>query len=64
VSFASINTALSALRYNQVGLDVASQNIANVDTEGYTRRRVEGAAAGTPTSPAKWSRHQSSGAGG
>ncbi len=63
MSFASINTALTALRYNQVAMDTASQNIANVDSEGYTRRRVEAAAAGTPTTLARWSRGQSTGSG-
>jgi flagellar hook-associated protein 1 FlgK len=62
-SFASLNTALSALRYNRVAMDTASQNIANVGTEGYTRRRVEAATAGTPTTPAMWSRSQSAGGG-
>ena len=57
-SFASIGTALSALRYNRVAMDIASQNIANVGTEGYTRRRIETTAAGTPTVPALWSRTQ------
>jgi flagellar hook-associated protein 1 len=63
MSFSSINTALSALRYNQVALDTASHNIANVGTEGYTRRRVEAASAGTPTTPAMWSRNQNAGGG-
>lgn len=62
-SFASINTALSALRYNRVAMDTASQNIANVNTEGYTRRRVESVTAGTPTRPAMWSRNQDAGGG-
>ena len=62
-SFASLNTALSALRYNRVAMDTASQNIANVGTEGYTRRRVEAATAGTPTTPAMWSRSQNAGGG-
>lgn len=62
-SFSSVNTALSALRYNRVAMDTASQNIANVNTEGYTRRRVESASAGTPVQPAMWSRSQSTGGG-
>jgi flagellar hook-associated protein 1 FlgK len=62
-SVASLNTALSALRYNRVAMDTASQNIANVGTEGYTRRRVEAATAGTPTTPAMWSRSQNAGGG-
>ncbi|MDX6326564.1 MAG: flagellar hook-associated protein 1, partial [Nocardioidaceae bacterium] len=62
-SFSSINTALTALRYNRVAMDTASQNIANVNTDGYTRRRVESATAGTPTTPAMWSRSQDAGSG-
>ncbi len=62
-SFASLNTALSALRYNRAAMDTASQNIANVGVEGYTRRRVEAASAGTPTTPAMWSRNQDPGHG-
>jgi flagellar hook-associated protein 1 FlgK len=56
-SFTSLNTALSALRYNRVAMDVSSSNIANVSTEGYARRRVEGEAVGGPTQPAMWSRY-------
>jgi flagellar hook-associated protein 1 FlgK len=56
-SFASLNTALSALRYNRVAMDVASSNVANVATEGYARRRVEGASAGAAPQPAMWSRY-------
>ncbi|WP_148575495.1 flagellar hook-associated protein FlgK [Nocardioides caldifontis] len=63
MSFSSINTALSALRYNQAALDTASNNIANVGTEGYTRRRVEATSAGTPTTTAMWSRNQHPGGG-
>jgi len=62
-SFSGLNTALSALRYNRVAMDTASQNIANVGTEGYTRRRVESATAGNPTTAALWSRQQDSGGG-
>lgn len=62
-SFASLNTALSALRYSRVAMDTASQNIANVGTEGYTRRRVESASAGTPVQPAMWSRQQNASGG-
>src|SRR6476661_5888420 len=62
-SFASFNTALSALRYNRVAMDTASQNIANVGVDGYTRRRVDAVTAGTPTKPAMWSRDQGTGGG-
>ncbi len=62
-TLSGFNTALSALRYNRVAMDVASGNIANVSTEGYTRRRVEAQTAGAPVVPALWSRAQSYGDG-
>ena len=62
-TFSSLNTALSALRYNRVAMDVASGNIANVGTDGYSRRRVEAAAVGAPVQPAMWSRYQGVGDG-
>ncbi len=55
-TFSSLGSALSALRYNRVALDNASQNIANVGVEGYTRRRIESATAGAPLVPAMFSR--------
>lgn len=36
-----ISTALSALRTQRVAIDVAGQNIANVNTPGYARQRVQ-----------------------
>ncbi|WP_029009298.1 flagellar hook-associated protein FlgK [Azospirillum halopraeferens] len=39
--------ANAALRANEVGLSVASANVANVDTEGYTRKTATVAARGT-----------------
>ncbi|MFL6025001.1 MAG: flagellar hook-associated protein FlgK [Marmoricola sp.] len=62
-SFAGLNTALSALRYNRVAMDVASGNIANVGTAGYTRRTVNGEAVGAPDAPAMWSRYSGAGDG-
>ena len=55
-TFASLNTALSALRYNRVAMDVASGNIANVGTDGYVRRRAVAATVGQSLQPAMWSR--------
>ncbi len=55
-TFASINTALTAMRYQQVALDVASTNVANVSTDGYVRRRVVGQTLGAASAPAVWSR--------
>lgn len=62
-TFASFNTASSALRFAQVSLDVASSNIANSTTAGYTRRRVEAGAVGAPSVPAMWSRYDGAGDG-
>ena len=39
-SFSGLNTALSSLYAQRRGLDVTGQNIANANTEGYTRQRV------------------------
>jgi flagellar hook-associated protein 1 FlgK len=62
-TFSSLNSALSALRYNRVAMDVASGNIANVGTDGYARRRLEGTAVGAPSQPAMWSRYEGAGDG-
>ena len=62
-SFSSFNTGLSALRFNQVAMDVASGNIANSSTQGYARRRVEGASIGAPPQLSMWSRYSGSGDG-
>lgn len=62
-SFSSLNTALSAMRYQQVVLDVSSTNVANGGTEGYVRRRVVGETVGAGAVPAVWSRTNEVGAG-
>jgi flagellar hook-associated protein 1 FlgK len=61
--FSGLNTALSALRYQQVALDVANNNIANVNTAGYVRRRAESGAVAAPDLPAMWSRYDGHGDG-
>lgn len=43
--FQSLNIARRAIWANQMGLDVASHNIANVNTPGYSRQRVNMEAA-------------------
>lgn len=45
-SFSGINTALSALYAQKRGLDVTGQNIANANTDGYSRQRVNLQATG------------------
>ena len=40
-TWSGISTALSALRTQRVAIEVAGQNIANVNTPGYARQRVD-----------------------
>ncbi|KRB79942.1 hypothetical protein ASE01_00025 [Nocardioides sp. Root190] len=61
-SFGSITSALSALRYQQVALDVAGSNISNATTDGYVRRRAVGESVST-AAPAMWSRYEGHGDG-
>lgn len=61
-SFSGINTALSGLRYHQVALDVAGNNISNASTDGYVRRRLTGESVGAVV-PALWSRYDGHGDG-
>jgi flagellar hook-associated protein 1 FlgK len=39
-TFSGLNTALTSLYAQRRGLDITGQNIANANTEGYTRQRV------------------------
>ncbi len=39
-TFGGINTALTSLYAQRRGLDVAGENVANANTEGYTRQKV------------------------
>ncbi len=41
MSIQSLRTGYTGLRAGQIGLDTASNNIANANTDGYTRQRVE-----------------------
>jgi flagellar hook-associated protein 1 FlgK len=54
-SFGGLNTALSALYAQQRGLAVTGQNIANANTEGYSRQRVQMRAVGGPPTGAIYS---------
>ncbi|HET7328046.1 MAG TPA: flagellar hook-associated protein FlgK [Nocardioidaceae bacterium] len=62
-TFSSLSTALSALRYNQAAMDVASGNVANAGTEGYARRKIVAETVGPPAVPALWSRWDGTGDG-
>ncbi len=44
--FFGLNLALTALYAQRRGLDTTGQNIANVNTEGYSRQRAEFRAIG------------------
>jgi flagellar hook-associated protein 1 FlgK len=52
----SLTTALSALYAQRRGLDVTGHNIANANTEGYSRQRVDLVANGGPMAAAIYSR--------
>jgi flagellar hook-associated protein 1 len=54
-SFAGLSTALSALAAQRRGLDAAAQNIANANTPGYSRQRVDLESVGGSVVPAIWS---------
>ena len=44
----AINAAVSGLQLNQRGMEIASHNISNVNTDGYSRRIVHQEAASNP----------------
>ncbi len=48
-TFSGLSTALNALMAQRAGLTTTGQNIANANTIGYSRQRVELAALGTPS---------------
>jgi flagellar hook-associated protein 1 FlgK len=62
-SFSGFSTALTALYAQRRGLDVTGQNIANANTVGYSRQRVDFESVGAPTVPALWSTYEGSGSG-
>jgi flagellar hook-associated protein 1 FlgK len=53
-TFSGISNALSSLYAQRRGLDVTAQNIANVNTEGYTRQRVTMEAESGTITPVRW----------
>ena len=53
-TFSGLNTATTALWAQQRGLDVTGQNIANVNTAGYSRQRAELQAVGGNVVPATY----------
>jgi flagellar hook-associated protein 1 FlgK len=53
--FGTLNTANSALSAQQRAMDVTGQNVANVNTDGYSRQRVDLQSVGGTATPAIWS---------
>jgi flagellar hook-associated protein 1 FlgK len=62
-TFSGLSTALSGLQAARRGLDVTGQNIANANTDGYTRQRVQQQSVGAPEVPALWSVYEGAGGG-
>lgn len=54
-TFSGLSTALSSLYSQRRGLDVTGQNIANANTDGYSRQRVDLQAVGGSAVPAMYS---------
>ncbi|GAA4980609.1 flagellar hook-associated protein FlgK [Kineococcus glutinatus] len=61
-TFSAINLSSRALAAAQRGLEVSGQNIANANTEGYTRQRVEQTSSVVP-STGQWSQRNVTGDG-
>ena len=61
--FNGLQIALSSLYAQRKALQVTGQNIANVNTEGYSRQRVELTADSGPVTPAIQSRYSGPGSG-
>jgi flagellar hook-associated protein 1 FlgK len=62
-TFSGLNTATTALWAQQRGVDVTGQNIANVNTAGYSRQRADLQSVGGNTVPAMYARSSAVGQG-
>lgn len=62
-TFGSLNIAKTGLQYQQIVIDTTNNNIANVNTDGYVRRRANGAEVGGATTGAMWSTYTGHGEG-
>jgi flagellar hook-associated protein FlgK len=61
--FSGLYVAYSGLTAARRGIDVTGNNITNVNTDGYSRRRLELVSESGPTVPAIWSRFAGAGSG-
>ena len=62
-TFSGLSVALSALHAQRRGLDVTGQNVANANTEGYSRQRVVLDSVGAPAVPAFFAKYDGAGGG-
>src|SRR6266480_2923594 len=62
-TFGGLSIALSALTAQRRGLDVTGQNIANANTDGYSRQRVDLQATGGSPVPATFAVWDGTGSG-
>lgn len=62
-TFSGLNVGLSSLFAQRRGLELTGHNVANANTEGYSRQRVQLQGAGGPTTPAMHSRWDGAGNG-
>ena len=53
--FSSLNTAVSGLLAHRRAVELIGHNVANVNTDGYTRRRLDLEAAGPGMAAARFS---------
>jgi flagellar hook-associated protein 1 FlgK len=63
VSFAALNTALTSLRAQRRAMELIGHTVANANTDGYTRRRIELDPAGHVSNGGIWSKPVASGNG-
>ncbi len=61
--FSGLRLALTSLEAQRRGLELAAQNAANANTDGYSRQRVDLQNIGAPAVPALWSKYSGDGGG-
>ena len=61
--FSGLNVALSSLYAQRRGLEITGHNVANANTDGYSRQRVDLQATGGPRTGTFWSRGVDGGGG-
>ncbi len=61
--FSGLNIGLTSLQTQRRGLELAAQNVANANTDGYSRQRLDLESIGAPSVPAFWSNFDGDGSG-